>query len=468
MIQPHYQEVIMNLLKIFLSFICIWWEEVFGSKRTVARAQDHALGALCGDPPHTITSIIEFKRTESQDWSADYKLYSRAKWETKDLFAPIMKETLAYFTGPYVYASIDDSVFKKTGKKIKTASWYRDPMSPHFHHNLMYGTRFLEVSLTLPLYEADGETPSRAIPVDFIEAPTLKKPKKKASKEEWKNYRKKAQDYVISAKAIDATMGLREKLDEQGCQDKILIATYDNAFCNKRCLSKDVERTVRVMRCRKDIKLCHRSSKKGSFYAKKKFTPEEVYQDDKIPWLEAKIFRAGKYRQIEYKEIHNCFWQSATKRKPYTLVVLKRTPYHSRKGHTSYRNPAYLLCEESEIPAHHLIQAYHDHMGIELNFKEEKWIGVGDAQVRNEKSVIRQPSFVVATYSSLLLAGITAYGEKIIPPLDALPNWRKDARRPAIRMLTKQLKKELLSNPDLIHELHLSPEAIEMLLKIAA
>lgn len=458
----------MNLLKTFLNFICIWWQGVFSSKRTAARAEDHALGALCGEAPHTITSIIEFKETESQDWSADYKLYSRAKWRTEDLFAPVMKEALSYFTGPYVSGSIDDSILKKTGKKIKTASRYRDPMSPAFHANLMYGMRYLQTSLTLPLYESDEETLSRAIPVDFIEAPTLKKPKKKASEEEWKNYRKKAQDHTISAKGIDATKKLRKMLDEQGAQDKTLIATYDNAFCNKRCLSERVDMTVRVMRCRKDIKLCHRSTKKGRFYAKKKFTPEEIYKDDKIPWLEAKIFRGGRYRQIEYKEIHDCFWQSTTKRKPYTLIVLRKTPYHIRKGHTLYRNPAYLLCEESEIPAHHLIQAYHDHIGIELNFKEEKWMGVGDAQVRNEKSVARQPAFVVATYSSLLLAGISAYREKIIPPLDVLPLWRKDARRPSIRMLTKQLKKELLRHPDLIHELHLSPQAIEMLLKMAA
>jgi hypothetical protein len=317
-------------------------------------------------------------------------------------------------------------------------------------------------------HEIDLETPSRAIPVDFIEAPTLKKPKKKASKEEWKIYRKKAQDYTISTKCIEELKILRKRLDEQGFQDKILITTHDNAFCNRRCLSEDVDRTVRVMRCRKDIKLCHRSPKKGRFYAKKKFTPEEVYKDDKKPWLEAKIFRAGKYRQIQYKEVRDCFWQSTTKRKAYTLIALKKIPYHTRKGHTSYREPAYLLCEKSEIPIHHLIQAYHDHPGIELNFKDEKWIGVGDAQVRNERSVARQPAFVVATYSSLLLAGIAAYREKIIPPVDVLPSWRKDARRPSTRMLIKQLKKELLRDPDLIHKLDLSREAITMVLKIAA
>jgi hypothetical protein len=127
----------MNLLKNFLILINCWWHKVFGSSKTTERAQLHALGVLCGKTPHTITSIIEFKGTENQDWSADYKFYSRAKWSTKNVFDPLIKATLPYFKGPYVYASVDDSVFKKTGKKIKTASWQRDPMSPAFHTNLI-------------------------------------------------------------------------------------------------------------------------------------------------------------------------------------------------------------------------------------------------------------------------------------------------------------------------------------------
>ena len=459
----------MDLLKNFLIFVSCWWLGVFGSMKTAARAKVHALGALCGQAPHTITSIIEFKGTENQDWSADYKLYSRAKWSTKDIFAPLIKECLPYFPGRYIHAAEDDSVYKKTGKKIKTASWQRDPMSPHFHTNLMYGLRFLQISLTLPLYKFYPQALSKAIPAYFMEAPILKKPKKKATAEEWKVYNKEAKNHRIPFKSIEAITSFRQSLDEQGFRDKILIMTADNAFCNKYGLKGHLDRVVRVMRCRKDIKLCHRSLKKRRFYSEQKFTPEEVYKNDKTPWLKAKIFRAGKYRKVYYKEIHNCFWQSATKRNPYTLIVLKRTPYHPRKGHVSYRDPAYLLCEESEIKAVHLIQAYHDHIGIELNFKEEKQvIGIGEAQVRNEKSVARQPALAVAAYGCLLLAGIAAYREEIIPQVFPLPSWRKDARRPSIRMLIKQLKKELLADPSLIHKLHLSPEAIEMVLKIAA
>ena len=222
------------------------------------------------------------------------------------------------------------------------------------------------------------------------------------------------------------------------------------------------------MRAKKNIKLCHRSFQKGRFYDQHQFTPDDVYKNEKIPWLKTKIFRGGKFRKISYKEVNDCLWQSSTKRKFFKLIVLKKTPYKVRKGKLDYRKPAYLLAEKSEVPTKHLIQAYHDHIGIELNIKDEKQLGVTEAQVRNEKSVFKQPAFSVATYSALLLAAIATYQEKVTPHFGVLPIWRKNVKRPSTRMLIRQLKKEVLAEPNLIHELHLSSEQIEMLLRVSA
>ena len=80
----------------------------------------------------------------------------------------------------------------------------------------MYGLRFLQISLPLPLYEFDSSVPSRAIPVDFIPAPVLKKPKKKAIQEERETYKKLSNDYKITVKFIESIKCFRRKLDEQG------------------------------------------------------------------------------------------------------------------------------------------------------------------------------------------------------------------------------------------------------------
>ena len=54
-----------------------------------------------------------------------------------------------------------------------------------------------------------------------------------------------------------------------------------------------------------------------------------------------------------------------------------------------------------------------DRWQIEVNHREEKsHFGTGDAQVRNPRSVPRQPAFVVAVYAMLLMAAQKAYGDK--------------------------------------------------------
>ena len=84
----------------------------------------------------------------------------------------------------------------------ETAFFRRDPLSPPFHVNIMYGLRFLQASALLPLYRK-GEYPARGIPVRFTEVPAIKKPGKRATDEDWFNYRelkkeKKCQASVLS------------------------------------------------------------------------------------------------------------------------------------------------------------------------------------------------------------------------------------------------------------------------------
>lgn len=84
-------------------------------------------------------------------------------------------------------AHMDDTILKKTGRKISGASWRRDPLGPPFQTNFIWGQRFLQISMALP--NQSGNTQSRAIPVDFHHCPTANKPNRKASEEEINNYK---------------------------------------------------------------------------------------------------------------------------------------------------------------------------------------------------------------------------------------------------------------------------------------
>lgn len=70
-----------------------------------------------------------------------------------------------------------------------------------------------------------------------------------------------------------------------------------------------------------------------------------------------------------------------------------------------YRQPAYLLCTETDLNIKDILQAYLWRWEIEVDFREEKTLlGCGQAQVRNPNSAERLPAFVAAMYGLLHLA----------------------------------------------------------------
>jgi hypothetical protein len=434
----------MSLLDSFLDILSEW-KFSFSKQPSYRRAVLLALASLCVLGRACISRIISFLGLDQQDWSAHYKLFSRSRWQELDLFSAITKKALPIIDEPYIAVAFDDTKLKKTGKKIKTAFYQRDPMSPPFHVNLIYGLRFLQGSLLMPMYRKNDQPP-RALPITFREVPAVKKPGKYATEEDLRDYAKSIKEINLSTYFVDSLSKVRASLDQAGGKDKLLIATVDGSFCNRTCMGTEVERTCVVARARKDAKLCFKATgNTQKVYGENKFTPEGVRQDESIAWVETTIYHGGKWREVRYKEVNHVLWQNGTKQKLLKLIVIAPVPYRlTKSGRLYYRSPAYLLAQTTEISSEVLIQKYFDRWQIEVNHREEKDIlGVGQAQVRSNNSVPRQPAFVVAAYSALLLAGIKCFedqrGEAFIP----LPKWRKNAKRPSCLDLVQILRKEL-------------------------
>ena len=106
------------------------------------------------------------------------------------------------------------------------------------------------------------------------------------------------------------------------------------------------------------------------------------------------------------------------------------------------------MTTDLNTPAAVLLQDYFDRWGIEVNHRDEKEIlGVGEAQVRNDKSVSKVPALLVAMYSWLQLSGLACYGPKRTAEYEPLPKWRRNARRPSCLDLVTLLRKQLAQNP---------------------
>jgi len=459
----------MTLLLTWLEIVSAW-REVFPQERTTTRAIRHALGSLVCLGRRTITRILWTHGRQHLPWQAEYHLFSRVKWNPQALFTPILERALPLCPDKLVGVAIDDTKLHKTGRCIQQAFYQRDPMSPPFHANLILGLRFLQASLLVPLYRG-GVHACRALPIRFEESPAIKRPSRRASKEAWKAYRRQQKQKNLSTHFVAMMKQLRAALDAAGALSKILVLAVDGSFCNRTVFMAPRERTEIIARARKDAVLCFRAPLGGRrFYDTEKFTPEQVRQNEDTPWKNTKIFYGGKWRKVRYKEVAQVYWQGGARKCPLRLFVVAATPYRKRKSQKLYyRRPAYLLTTDLLHRPKALLQIYFDRWQIEINHREEKdTLGVGQAQLWNEKAVPKQPPLVVAAYSALLLAGLLTFGPQRTHAYASLPKWRRKATRPSCLDLITLLRKEMDEAPDLLRPLGIHTDRTAMAAAAAA
>jgi hypothetical protein len=422
------------------------WLPAFPQSRSGRRAIQQALGTLVALGRRTLSRALWALGKQHLDWSADYKLHGRTTWKADALFQPIVNRALPLCAGPYVVIAMDDTHIRKTGRQILTAFYQRDPLSPKFRFNLMWGLRFLHLTLLVPLYRAHADAAPRSLPIRFREVPALKRPGKKASAAQQAAFREAAKQNNLSTHSLSALTSVRAAVDQAGQPQRWILAVGDSSFCNRTLFRPVLDRVQLLARTRKDIRLCRRAPETGrAFYDTRKFTPEQIRQDASIPWLAASVFHGGQWRSVRYQSVAEVYWETGARRRRLRLLVVAPTPYASGKGKRKYyRDPAFLLTTDCGGPAESLLQGYFDRWQIEVNHREEKdTLGVGQAQLRNPRAVPRQPALVVAAYSALLLAGLQVYGPHRTSDFPALPKWRRKATRPSCLDLITVLRNEL-------------------------
>lgn len=463
----------MKLLPQFLSLVQ-YWRPCFADYRTHQRAVGFALSFLVCLGRRTISRAICAQQRQFQSWAADYKLFSMSRWAPRALFDVVMKLALPLMAKdqPLVIA-LDDTITRKTGRRIPQTSTLRDPLSPAYHTNLVWALRFIQAVLLL--WPAEGTGAARAIPIAFDLAPPVKKPKKqktaktttgksnsgkgtatqaadKAIREEWKQYYKLRRQQGLSAQGAILIGQIRSRLDAiASYAERILWTVVDASYCNRTVLSRLPARTILIGRTRKDIHLSalpepHSGRGRRRSYGKDLGTPDQLRKDETIPWERAPIFAAGRVHQVRYKSVGPVLWRRGAQRQPLRLIVIAPLAYRAH-GHRLYRDPAYLLVTDPQADAAQVLQAYFYRWEIEADQKEEKdLLGVGQAQVWSKQAVSHQPALHVASYSMLLLAAIQCFGQNSTGSLTRLPYWR--LRKPPSRLSAAHLIAILRSELD--------------------
>jgi hypothetical protein len=422
----------------------------FASPATAARARRHLLSNLVCFGRHTITGLLRNQDRTQQDWTADYRLYSRDRINEDELFNQIRREVEARAPAdaPLVVA-MDDSILRKTGRKIHGSQYQRDPLSPPFHVNLARGLRVLQISAAVR-QGTDGA--ARMIPVDFLHAALPAKPRKDAGPERQAAYQAERARANINLAARQRLAHLRQQMDQTGSADRWLVATIDGRFTNGTVLRQIPERTTLIGRVRKDAAFYHPPEPATTPGRKRKYgprapTPLALLRDATRPSQTVQAHAAGQRYEFKIKTLGPVYSQMDRGAHALRLVVIEPVPYRKTKtSKLEKREPAFLLCTDPELPLAELVQNYLWRWDIEVNFRDEKTVlGVGQAQVRSAAANQNAPALAVAGYALLLLASIKTYGAEGKPDTFQSPRWyqRPPAQRATTLELINQLRYEL-------------------------
>ena len=420
--------------------------------RTWERAQALALAMITSVGKQTISGLICTKGHQHQDWTSDYRVFSQSKWNPESLFDVILEASLNWLkpTQPLVVA-MDDTRIKKTGKKIPSTQYTRDPLSPPFHVNLIRAHRFIQLSALIP-HPSEGM--ARSVPIAFANIPPVPKPHGRATDQEKKAYHQRKRKENLSFHGVHQLTQTRKQLDAHD-RTRPLIALVDGSFCNSTVLKNLPPGTTLIGRIRGDAKLHDPPDQTPQSGRKRRYgtaiiRPEAI-RTDSTPWQRVSAFAAGKRHLFRIKSLPNLLWRPAGYETPLTLVVIAPLAYRrTPSGDTLYRRPAYLVCTDPNLSVQDIVQYYVWRWDIEVNFRDEKQLmGVGKAQVRNIQSVSRAPAFSVCVYGLLILAGLRAFGHDQVEPVIPLPKWRKPEkiRRVTTNQLRNSLRYNLWSHP---------------------
>ena len=414
------------------------------------------LGVLCGNSPKTLTSVLEFdaecgnRNNTLDDWSSFYRFFSQSSWELEEFFAILFANGLLFYEeAEPVRITIDDTLLRKTGKKIPGAAYARDPLSPPFNTNLVWGQRIISISL---LIRASPSASYRSIPISFQLAPSVRPPKG-ASKEELKEFRELKKKYKMSVAGRRLIDWVRERLDATpGGRTRKLIVAADGSFANRTFLLGPPHDTAMVARCRDDLNLrkpVHPDEKVGKQkYGDRLPAPREISQNNTI---QEKAYSAGNKHQkamVKYKWVDGVRWPTALKDQPCGILTIKGQYFH-KGGKQQHTRPAYLVVtgDYDSVGVEAILETYLLRWEIEVGFREQKnGLGIGKAQVWSEKSVKRVPGFMSACYSMLLMAAMRAFGDERGEQFAHLPRWRsKTPNRPSLKDLIELLRREVRS-----------------------
>lgn len=411
-----------------------FWRTSFPQERSFARVTEIVTALLAGTGRKTLAASILFRGKDQDDWSADYRAFSKSPWDPNDLFRGVLKAALPLLpTDAPVVLALDDTAIDRTSHRIYASRWCHDPLAPVFvNPPIKWGIPLLHAALLLP--PGDSKRPTAlTVALEPILGKASKKRRGKPGRPQSPLADPDPQEAPSPLKtppmatelAVQVIRRIRQWLDEAGVTRKLLVVV-DASYCNRTVIEGLPDRTELVGRTRTDARLFRPLPKKQgkAVYGTPLPTPKEIGESTAHPELRGSFIYGCDTYPLRWKEVAPVLWKNGTKTRRMRLVVLQPTR-HGTVGNRGYRRIGYLMATDLKEKAEVLIQAYLSRWEIEVLHRILKTdFGIGDHQC-NESSA-RIYAALAAGYALLALASRQATGEVRSALHHQLPKWQQN------------------------------------------
>ena len=304
----------------------------------------------------------------SRAWSHDraHCFFSRARWNPDDLGITVAKLVISLLVpdGEPVEVLIDDTLFKRRGKKVWAASWFHDgsaqgPAKTGFGNNWVV----LAVCVRLPMMR-------RPVAVPVMAKLVIKN--------------------TMSASRLWLARRMVTRLSQE-LPGRQVSVTADSAYAGEE-LKKLPDGVTWTTRLRVNAALCalppERTGKKGRPRVKGDRLPSLAKIAATAVFSQVRVTRYGKRETIAACAF-TCLWYSVTGAKPVTVILIRD------KSRTGF--DLALVTTQKDPDIARVIERYAARWAIEVAIEDSKQLfGAGQARNRTAAAVERTLPFMLA------------------------------------------------------------------------
>jgi len=415
----------------------------FGQERCFRRMTALAVAMVVCCGRRTVTQLLLTLGLTDTDWSAMYRLFSRARFDEAKLASCLFGETLRHVGEEEFYViGTDGTQIPRSSRRMPGTSWLRCPRTPVFGRGIHRAQRFVHGCWFTSIENGYA----RAIPLRFLPAFPEKAVKAAAAScKEWEA-------------AVDFVRWVRRAMDEVRPGQRILWladGSYDTLELWK-AVPEGVVAAIRTATNRVLHAYLPPAERRGRRkYGERMPTPGEWMQQWRKGTKVADVLVRGVTRRLRYRIVGPVVRKGVAD-VPLFLVVVSGQSYQTGKVRIrdkQRRAAAYLVSAQWRdgqwvlpLPPALLLAWLWQRWEMEVAHREMKSsLGVGEQQCWNPRSAIVSVQWSVWVYAVLVLAGYRTWHLSSGPA--PVAGWSPQPRRWSFNTLWRAYRAELWNLP---------------------